>query len=237
MQVDDVGSMEGNLIMPAVRPFRSLSTGVVAVVMLLLSAGCFVLDRIDGSGRSATEQRDVAQFTELQVRGALTVEARSGDQRSVTITGDDNILRIIKTNVRDNRLTIEPEKSYTSDVPLRVSVVAPDLRGIVASGASTVTVEGIRTTELSVQAGGASTVRASGSVERVTADATGASRILLGDVTARDAGVRASGASMIEVSASGTISGRASGASSIRYRGTPQDVQVSTSGASSVRRE
>lgn len=216
------------------RVARALRVAGAAVLCaaVLLAAAC--REEVSGSGQGITEQRDVGSFTELRVHGAITAEVRIGQPQSVAISGDDNVVRVIRTEVRDGRLTIEPEKSYNSDEPLRASIVVPELESVEASGASTVTLSGVNAQEFRARASGASTVRASGSVERVEADASGASRIRFEDLTAREAEADASGASTVEVSASERVSGSASGASTVTYSGRPQ-VNVRTSGASSVR--
>jgi hypothetical protein len=199
----------------------------------VLASGC--RNEVEGSGQSTTEQRSVAPFTELSVRGAIEARVRIGQPQSVAITGDDNVVPIIKTDVSGDRLSIGPEKSYESSVPLRVEIVVPELNWIGISGASTVTVTGIDTEELTLRASGASTIQVSGTAGNVEAEASGASRMRLEGLSAEQAEVDATGASTIEVTVSERLSGSASGASTITYSGNA-DVSVSTSGASTVRR-
>jgi hypothetical protein len=190
---------------------------------------------VAGSGQSTTEQRSVAPFTELSVHGAIETQVRIGQPQSVAIIGDDNVVSIIKTEVNGDRLTIGPAKSYESNVPLRVEIVAPELDWIGISGASTVTVTGVNAETITLRASGASTIRVGGTSGTVEAEASGASRMRLEDLSTRLADVDATGASTIEVTVSERLSGSASGASTITYSGNP-DVNVSTSGASTVRR-
>lgn len=201
--------------------------------VVVLATGC--RDQVEGSGQSMTEQRDVAPFTELSVRGAVQAQVRIGQPQSVSLIGDDNVIRVIKTEVRDGRLTVQPEKSYNSNVPLRLEIVVPDLDWVAVSGASTVTVSGVDVEEMTLRVSGASTVQVSGSAGEVDAEASGASRIRLQDLSAREAEVDATGASTIEVTVSERLTGSASGASTVTYAGNP-DVRVSTSGGSNVRR-
>jgi hypothetical protein len=214
--------------------------GWVSVVILglallsagLASAGCE--DVVKGNGDTETEQRSVDAFTQLSVAGAIQAEVTIGSPQAVSVTAARNIVPLIKTEVRDSRLIVEPRNQYRTTEPVRVTITVPELSYVAATGASGITAGGIRADALTVRASGASTVRAAGSATRVDAEASGASRLRLDELTATDVRVDASGASSIEVQASGSISGEASGASSVRYGGTPR-VSVSTSGASSVR--
>jgi len=205
---------------------------LLIVVTALLTAAC--RDRVEGSGQAVTEQRSVPSFTELRVRGALTVEVRIGQPQSVAITGDNNVVAVIKAEVSDGRLSVEPEKNYESAMPLRVAIVVPELESIEASGASTITVGGLDADELRIRASGASMVRASGSAERIEASASGASRIGIEELAAREVEADASGASTIEVTVSDQLSGNVSGASTVTYAGNPE-IRVNRRGASNVR--
>ncbi|MGD9889763.1 MAG: head GIN domain-containing protein [Dehalococcoidia bacterium] len=230
------------MTLPSQSPPRSMRLGLgsragVGALLLIactLVAAAACRDEVDGSGQSATEQRSVAPFTELSVRGAIEAQVRIGQPQSVAITGDDNVVPIIKTDVSSNRLTVEPERSYNSSVPLRVEIVVPELDWIGISGASTVTVTGVDVDEMNLRASGASTLRVSGIAGDVKAEASGASRMRLEDLAAETADVDATGASTIEVTVSDRLTGSASGASTITYAGNPE-VSVRASGASSVR--
>lgn len=195
------------------RRVRAAPALLLLMGVVVLATGC--RDQVEGSGQSMTEQRDVEPFTELSVRGAVQAQVRIGQPQSVSLIGDDNVIRVIKTEVRDDRLAVEPEKSYNSNLPLRLEIVVPDLDWVAVSGASTVQV--------------------SGSAGEVDAEASGASRTRLQDLSAREAEVDATGASTIEVTVSERLTGSASGASTVTYAGDP-DVRVSTSGGSNVRR-
>ncbi len=88
-----------------------------------------------------------------------------------------------------------------------------------------------------MRASGASTVEITGSTGPLDVEASGASTVRLANFTSADTRVNASGASNITVNASGKLTGEASGASSVRYTGSPASVQVDTSGASSVKQQ
>jgi len=208
-----------------------LGAGVMVGVILLLAA---CEDSVRGTGMNVNEQRDLPEFTELSVNGTLSAEVTIGSPQSVTVSGDSNIVPLIRTEVRSGRLVVEPRNRFRSDPPVRVVITVAQLGWAGATGALSITVTGLRTESFTVRASGASTIRAAGSADRLDAEASGASRLRLEDVNARDARVDASGASSIDLQVSSTLEGDASGASSIRYGGSPQ-VNVKSSGASSVR--
>jgi len=217
------------------RTVFSFAGALLLAGLALLMGGC-LNDEVKGSGNAVTEDRNVSGFTELRVQNALTVEVQIGEPQSVTVTGDDNIVKIIETDVSGDQLTVRAEKDYSTKTPLSVAITVPHLTALDVSGASNVTVAGLNEPELEIEASGASEVTVSGSAGQIDVEASGASRLHLENLAVRQAEVDASGASTIGLQVSDSLTGDASGASTIGYSGSPQ-VDVDTSGASSVRQQ
>ena len=59
---------------------------------------------VSGSGRVATDKRDVKGFSSVDVSGIFQVEIVSGKDFSVEVQADDNILPLIQTNVDGDTL-------------------------------------------------------------------------------------------------------------------------------------
>jgi Putative auto-transporter adhesin, head GIN domain len=116
-----------------------------------------------------------------------------------------------------------------------VRVGVRTLRGIDASGACIVDVDGVAGGDFRVALSGASQFTGNGRVDRLDADLSGASRISASTLTALIATVRLSGASVALLRVVQSLTGSVDGASTLDYLGDPS-VQVSTSGASTVRR-
>jgi hypothetical protein len=88
-----------------------------------------------GSGVATTEHRAVASFAAVDLQGAAAVTVRVGDPRSVTVSGDDNVVGLIRTQVGGGVLRVDSEGSFATSTPLRVSVVTPILDAATLSGA------------------------------------------------------------------------------------------------------
>lgn len=101
------------------------------------------------------------------------------------------------------------------------------------SGASEVKLDGLASESLSGELSGASQLQATGKADALILDIHGASRIDLNDLSAKTAKLSLSGASQGKVSASESIDGELSGASSLTYKGTT-NVHLDKSGASSA---
>jgi hypothetical protein len=124
------------------------------------STACIGLDfdgpAIDGSGRIASETRTVQEFDRITIGGAFDVEVTVGPAVSVTLTGDDNLLPLVGTEVRGATLHVEPERDLDPTDDIHVRITTPRLRGLSTSGSSEVRATGIRSPAFEAQVSGSS---------------------------------------------------------------------------------
>lgn len=189
-----------------------LSAGIAAVMLLgVVACG-------EGSGNIVSQTRDVGSFDRIDVSDAINlVVTVDGDaEPSVVVSYDDNIIDRLVTAVDGSTLVVEFDGSVRiSGKGRSVEVVTQSLVALSTSGASDVVVTG-EAASLFLEASGASDV-----------DATS---LTVGDIV-----VDVSGASDVEIRATGSVTGEASGASDVVVHGDPVEVDVDTSGNSSVR--
>ena len=92
---------------------RFTSFGVIVLSVLFASTGCRMIGKgIKGSGTIKTEKRELGAFTSVETTGAYEIQITCQQRQSLEIEGDDNILPIIRTEVRDGVLHISNEQNY-----------------------------------------------------------------------------------------------------------------------------
>ncbi len=187
-----------------------------------------------GSGSVASEQRDVAGFTRVDVGGAFVVEITAQKEYSVVVEADDNLLPLITTTVSGGTLEISSEKKLSTKNPIRVLISAPDIDKIESSGAAKVSIADLNGEALELESSGASRITVAGEIANLNIDVSGASNIDAENLKAENATIDASGASFVGVNVWGELKSDASGASRVVYSGNPKNVEKKTSGASST---
>ena len=78
----------------------------------LLAASIF-RETVTGSGKSATEEREVGPVTEVALSGIGNLTIRQGDTPGLTVTADDNILPLIETETSGKKLTIRTKSGFS----------------------------------------------------------------------------------------------------------------------------
>ena len=214
---------------------------------------------VAGSGVSKEETRAVDAFHALDAGNALQVivSVTSGAKPGVKISGDDNLVPLIESVIRDGTLILRLKDNSTISpkLPLLAEVVAGELDGVEvsgaasvkvkgglkvnrftasASGAAQVSVEGVESSQAVASATGASQVVLSGSAASLKVDASGASHVKAQSLAVENADVSISGASSVALRANKSVAGDVSGASQLELYGSPARQTVSISGASRV---
>ena len=75
---------------------------------------------IKGSGNAASEKRDLTGFHAVDVGGIFHVEITSQQEFGVEISADDNLIPLVRTEVRDGVLYIESEEKILPRSNLRI---------------------------------------------------------------------------------------------------------------------
>lgn len=204
----------------------------LSLVLLTLS-GC-KFGQVTGSGTMRLEKRDVSTFTAVDISGAYDVEIVAQKDQSLEIEGDDNLLPLIKTEVKNGVLNIYNEKSFNTKHKLRVRIAVQSLDGLNTSGASDFTITNVKTDEFNVDASGASNIQIAGETKNLEVEMSGAGELDAKDLHAQGVKITLSGAAHADVYATETLRASVSGAGNVNYYGDPKTVNEDTSGAGSI---
>jgi hypothetical protein len=224
-------------------PFRAirllLAIATAAVLTGLLSACGDVSwapepTPVPGQGSLVTEDRTKGDFTRISVGAALKVIAKQAAETKVTLEAQENLLPLIKTEVVDGQLVVNvPPPGITTSQPITLTISAPRIESLALSAASTGYLE-TAADALKLDAAGGSTLTAIGSAKDLTLQTSAGSHAELGDLKARDAKVTLTDSSSAKVNATASVSGTASGGSTLVLTQVPPSMGVTTSGGATI---
>ncbi|MDR1671388.1 MAG: DUF2807 domain-containing protein [Alistipes sp.] len=162
----------------------------------------------------------------IRLSGATSLissDAFTGDEVDIQLSGASNIRNPL--SIASQRLKIQCSGASNA------SLLLPTTRDlvVVASGASHVKISAKGVANSKLGASGASHVEIVGDGTTGNWSASGASKITGDEFAAKDVSIIVSGASSARVNASGTLTTRTSGASSVRYAGSPAHIHNESS--------
>ncbi|MEM8857458.1 MAG: head GIN domain-containing protein [Chloroflexota bacterium] len=124
------------------------------VIIGLAVVGCTVSVR--GSGNVVEEGREVAQFDRVALDGMGEIILTQGDETSVVIEAEDNLMEYIKTSVRGDELiiNIQSRRPLLPTEPLKFYVTTPNIEGVSIDGLGALTAEEIDTDSIEIEING-----------------------------------------------------------------------------------
>jgi hypothetical protein len=210
---------------------------LATVVFTLLLYGCG-FNSVKGSGTLKTETRDVSGISAVAVRGTGHLVISQNDAESLSITTDDNLLPLIRSEVRGSTLELGStgfqNLDPTEEILYRLSV--RDLNEIGISGAAEVEGSGLNTNRLKINISGAAEISLQGTADSQDIQISGLGEFRGGNLKGRAVTVAISGAGQALVAASESLHAEVSGAGEIEYIGDPT-VTSDISGAGSVKKQ
>ena len=193
-------------------------------------------DGIRGSGDLKTEKRDVGNFTRIETSGSFDVDVIVGEEASLTVTFDDNLLEFVLTEVHAGTLYIDTEESFSSRRGCKVEITVPVLEAVESSGSGDISVRRVKGKEFKYTISGSGDVLLDGTVDQLEISIAGSGDVDARDLRSKEAYVKISGSGDVEVYASEYLDGRIYGSGDISYYGNPEDTNKKVYGSGSITR-
>jgi len=232
---------------------------LVLVLFALIISGCFFptrTTRVIGSGELATESRNVSNFSAVELSGVGTLIIEQGDQESLAITAEENLIEYLRSDVQGKNLrlgvrefvSIDPresiiyrltvknlEKLETSGLGnVEISELTTQIMDLEISGSGNVDIDDLQAESFSLQVSGLGNIDISGKVASQRVDLSGAGNYNAEELFSQEAKIRISGTGRAIVWAEEQLDVEISGMGSLNYYGSPA-LNTEMSGAGSIK--
>jgi hypothetical protein len=225
-------------------------------VLFITTSGNAQWKKIKGNGKIVTEKITTASYDEINVSGFFDVVLVSGTEGAINIKGEENVLPLIKMEVKDNVLKIYTEKninistkenititipfeqisfvslSGSGDIKTKNTIVATNFKAKL-SGSGDMNLD-VKATNFEVNISGSGDVVLTGSSENFTSKISGSGDVNAADLITKKANLTISGSGDMKVNCSESLYARVSGSGDIEYKGNPQSKDTKVSGSGEI---
>jgi len=215
------------------------------------------INTITGNNHVITQNRTVTPFHAIKVSGGIDVELLQGKELKLQVEADENLVPLIRTEVKDGVLNIYHDENIRNAKTMKIHLTIQDIDAITASGGCDIVSRqklGFAALKLNLSGGcdikldckagslncfisGGCDAVFTGEAENCTINASGGCDVKASQLYLKNCTVDASGASDVEINVKGELNMKASGASDITYYGNPIKVSKSVHGASDIHRK
>ena len=222
------------------RYFPIGATAVALSASLLTACGDISISfgddvsKVKGNGKPATETRAVAAFTAIEATGIGRLKLLVGEADSLKISADENILPLIKSEVKNGVLVLSTTGATRSKTDIVFEATAKTIKRLENSGTVSINASGFNGGDLSVATSGVGSIALSGRVDSLKAELSGVGSLEADELTADRVTTNLSGVGSAAVRAQKSIHGSVSGIGSLTWKGTATEVSTNVSGIGRV---
>jgi hypothetical protein len=222
---------------------------IVSLLFAAIASGCIVVDlngcskeTVKGSGEVIAEERQLAEFKTIKLKGVGRVVLTQGQPHTIMIETDDNIMPLIETEIQNDQLIISQGNYNLRPTKLDFNITVAQLKGIAISGAGDVIgksrfvsddfaakisgsgdmVLELAVANLETDITGSGTMNLSGQTDRHDAKISGSGKIDAFDMQTKNVSLKISGSGDCKVTATEILHARVSGSGDVFYKGHPR---------------
>ncbi|WP_411031784.1 head GIN domain-containing protein [Spongiimicrobium sp. 3-5] len=231
------------------------------IILLAIPCNAQWGKRVKGNGNVVTIERSTGDYDAVAVSGWFDVDLIAGNEGEITLTGEENLLEYIKTEVKNGKLVVKVEKgvnlrpsSWNKDKAIVITVPVETVNSVTLSGSGDIVGKTVlKADNFHTNISGSGDISLEIAAKSVSASMSGSGDINLmgktndfdvqvsgsGDIKAYDlesefVNAQVSGSADIRVTANQSLKARVSGSGDISYRGNPKKVDSKTSGSGDI---
>jgi len=237
---------------------RNISLALLSLLIFFSSCRFMGGKRISGNNHVVTQQRQHSNFHGVHVAGPFKVYISQGNNYSVRIEAEENLMDYIITERDGDVLDIKTKRNYRirSHRDMKVFITAPNYRELSIAGSGGIWSEGkithpsemeisiagsgdiiadVDAPKIKTEIAGSGTTILKGATRDFSADVAGSGDVRAFDLLSENVDVEIAGSGNVQVFASKQLDVSIAGSGDVLYKGTPQ-IKQSKSGSGTVRK-
>jgi hypothetical protein len=210
-----------------------MKKAVMILAAIAILFGCSE-DNFIGSGDTISEFRYVDFFNEVSSEGTFNVTITKGDEQTVEIIADDNIMQHVRTDVINGKLKLHLADGSYNNVHLEAFITVLDLKEIENSGAGDMHIyNNTDVQQFKAINSGSASIYLEGSCNYLDIQNEGSGSIFASVMPAENCHIKIEGSGNVEVNCVSNLDVRIEGSGSVYYRGNPL-INTTISGSGKV---
>ena len=188
-----------------------INRNLICLILLIGLVEVSCKRMVKGSGEMITDERITGNFETVEIKGAAVIEITKGSGYKVEVKSYENIVHLIETSVKNNKLTVSTGEDVSiTNSEITIHITAPTIETVILSGAGDLAISGFHQSMMKLKLQGAGNIRFSGSeCDTVYATLTGAGNMYVNAKDYLDANLN--GIGNIEYAGDPTVKSKISG--------------------------
>lgn len=176
-------------------------TFLLFIAFTMTSCLDLLTETVEGSGTVAKKSDyDVEGFSKVSIATGINAYIKMGDKEDILVEADDNLLELIKVEVKGDKLSVYLNENVKNYKKMDVYITAKQLEAVKASSSARIKVENVVNSEqLYCKASSAGDIEISANVTNFDGDVSSSGQIKIVELTANKAQFEMSSAGEIYI--------------------------------------
>ena len=188
----------------------------------------------EGNGKAMTQARPLTDFSAINIDGAFTITIELQQERTLTIKGDENLLSRFVTTVEGQTLFVRTQGAICPKISPEIRLTNDSLISLLADGSTDIQISHLKNTTFTVNAGGSSDLKLSGTSEKFIGTFEGANSLRAREFQTQETTIRIHGTGEAVLNVSKKLVAEVNGVGNIQYVGNPPIVEKHITGAGNI---
>ena len=235
---------------------RKLTVLLALISTSIASAQNWDIEKVKENGVQTTITRTTESYDKISTGGSFNVELVSGNEGTITIKGDENIISHIVTEVIGSELKVyfEKNRSYNYKEDITITIPFEEISEISFAGSGNmITKNAINATDFEAKMAGSGdcaleinaknivakiagsgNLKLSGTAENVEAKTAGSGDLNCTKLVSQNADVAVAGSGSLEVNCTNNLIAKVTGSGNIQYKGNPKIIDSNVAGSGDI---
>ena len=191
--------------------------------------------QVKGNGNLASEMRELSKFKAIEIAiGYDKIIVNCGEEPSIHISGDENILPLITTRISKGILKIESDSTFDTKSASEIIINVKSLKEYTYDGVGKTVINNLNEKKLNCNINGVGSCELNGKVESFYVSVNGVGSVNAKQLIADDVVANLNGVGSVKLYAKNSLNASVNGIGGLTYFGNPTELILNDSGIGGI---
>ncbi len=191
--------------------------------------------QVKGNGNLSSEMRELSKFKAIEIAiGYDKILVNCGEEPSLHISGDENILPLITTRISKGILKIESDSTFETKADSEIIINVKSLKEFTFDGVGETVIQNVNSEKFTCNINGVGSCELNGKVESFYVLVNGVASVNARQLIADDVVANLNGVGSVKLYAKNSLNASVNGIGGLTYFGNPTELILNDSGIGGI---
>ena len=191
--------------------------------------------QVKGNGNLVSEMRKLSNFKAIEITiGYDKILMNCGQEPSIHISGDENILPLITTRISKGILRIESDSTFKTKADSEIIINVKSLKEFTLDGVGETVIQNVNSEKFTCNINGVGSCELKGKVESFYVSVNGVGSVNAKQLIADDVVANLNGVGSVKLYAKNSLNASVNGIGGLTYFGNPTELILNDSGIGGI---